>query len=401
MNEEQKSNLLTLVIGNNFSGRSGHLNSIISSTKSGIYIGEQPNSSITGIFPTVESEIKLHANSTNAEVLNLVNSLFEQYGFQKHYGKNPFTLSGGEQTILAVLSAVLLQPDKLAIDCTLEQLNKAWRIPLLAEIQNGSFHKTEILLSDNRINEYGLINFNQVIPQNNLQKYKFQFEKPFLSKEIKTTISAQIIELCEVSFAYEKKQPIFKQINVKLLPNIIYHLKGSNGAGKSTLAKILTGILKIQSGKINVNDNSYNLYKYPGKIVGYSFQNPDEQLFSTTVEDEVLRYKKNETEEYKARREAFLEIFGLQNIRKEHPGEMPFVVRKRITLAATLALDRSWYILDEPTLGQDNEFMIFFKDLLIRLNSLGKGIIIISHSEWFINNLNIKTLSLDNHILTS
>lgn len=391
---------LSIIIGNNFSGRSEYLKSAINSAESGVYIGEQPSSSITGIFPTVENEIKLHSNNTDSETLNLVNTLFEQYDFQKKYSKNPFTLSGGEQTILAVLSAILLQPQKIAIDCTLEQLNKAWREPLLAAIQNGCFPKTEFFLVDNRFNEYGLNDFTELIPEYSLQEHKYKFEKPCLSNDIATKIAPQTIELSDVHFSYDKKQLIFKEVNVKLEPSNIYHLSGSNGAGKSTLAKILTGILKIQSGKISINNRHYNPYKYPGEIVGYSFQNPDEQLFSTTVENEILRYLKNETNEYKARRETFLEIFGLQNIRKEHPAEMPFVIRKRIALAATLALDRSWYILDEPTLGQDNGFVYFLLELLFKLKDLGKGIIVISHSEWFAEKLHAKKISLHNQKLT-
>lgn len=391
---------LSIIAGNNFSGRSNYLKSAINSAESSVYIGEQPNSSITGIFPTVESEIKLHSNNTDSETLNLVNTLFEQYDFQKNYSKNPFTLSGGEQTILAVLSAILLQHKKLAIDCTLEQLNKAWREPLLNAVQKGNFSKTEILLADNRFNEYGLSNFNELIPENSLQEHKYKFEKPCLTNDIETKIAPLTIELSNVYFSYDKKHPIFKGVNVKLEPNNIYHLSGSNGAGKSSLAKILTGILKIQSGRISINNKHYNPYKYPGEIVGYSFQNPDEQIFSTTVENEVLRYLKNETDEYKTRRETFLEIFGLQNIRKEHPAEMPFVIRKRIALAATLALDRSWYILDEPTLGQDKEFSDFLLELLFKLKDLGKGIIVISHSEWFTENLHAIKLSLHNQKLT-
>lgn len=396
---EHKS-FFSITLGNNFSGRSDYLKSVINSAESGVYIGEQPSSSITGIFPTVESEIKLHSNNTDLKTLNLVNTLFGQYDFQKNFAKNPFTLSGGEQTILAVLSAILLQPKKLAIDCSLEQLNKAWREPLLNLIQKNDFSKTEILLADNRLNEYELSNFKEFIPEKSLQEHKYKFEKPCLSNHIESQIAPQTIELSDVHFSYGKKQLIFKEANVKLEPNNIYHLSGSNGSGKSTLAKILTGILKIQSGEISINNKHYNPYKNPGKVVGYSFQNPDEQLFSTTLENEVLRYLKNETDEYKTRRETFLEIFGLQNIRKEHPAEMPFVIRKRIALAATLALDRSWYILDEPTLGQDNEFADFLVNMLFRLKETGKGIIVISHSEWFTENLHAKKLSLHNQQLT-
>lgn len=113
-----------------------------------------------------------------------------------------------------------------------------------------------------------------------------------------------------------------------------------------------------------------------------------------------MQFQKNESQEYKERRETFLEMFGLQNIRKEHPAEMPFTIRKRIALAATLALERSWYILDEPTLGQDNDFADFLLTLLLKLKDLGKGIIVISHSERFTENLDSKKLSLENHKLT-
>lgn len=399
MSTGKQNSALTIVSGNNFSGRSKHLKSIIDSER-GIFIGEQPSSSITGIFPTVQSEIKLHSGSTDAEVLNLVNSLFEQYDFQKNYDKNPFTLSGGEQAILALLSAILLQPKKLAIDCTLEQLNKTWRNPLLNAIQQGNFSATEILLADNRIDEYGLTDVNEIVPNNNADEHKYKFEKPRISEKLESTVDATTIELSDINFHYDRKQPIFKNLKAQLHPSEIYHLKGNNGAGKSTLAKILTGILKPQSGVILVNNTNYNPYKYPGQVAGYSFQNPDEQLFSTTIENEVLQFQKNESQEYKERRETFLEMFGLQNIRKEHPAEMPFTIRKRIALAATLALERSWYILDEPTLGQDNDFADFLLTLLLKLKDLGKGIIVISHSERFTENLDSKKLSLENHKLT-
>lgn len=278
MSTSKQNSALTIVSGNNFSGRSKHLKSIIDSER-GVFIGEQPSSSITGIFPTVQSEINLHSGSTNAGVLNLVNSLFKQYGFQKNYDKNPFTLSGGEQTILAVLSAILLQPKNLAIDCTLEQLNRTWREPLLNAIQQGNFSETEILLADNRINEYGLTDVSEIVPDNNSAEHKYKFEKPCVSEKMKSAVDVTTIELSDINFHYDRKQPIFQNLKTQLLPNEIYHLKGSNGAGKSTLAKILTGVLKIQSGKIIVDRKNYNPYKYPGQVVGYSFQNPDEQLF--------------------------------------------------------------------------------------------------------------------------
>ena len=139
-----------------------------------------------------------------------------------------------------------------------------------------------------------------------------------------------------------------------------------------------------------------NPYKYPGKLFGYSFQNPDELLFSRTVEEEVLRFEKRETKAYTDRRDLFLEMFGLNEIRTCHPAELPYVIRKRIALAATLATDRPWYIMDEPTIGQDSEFIDFLISLFNHLVEQGKGLIIISHSQKFIQMFNAKVLYLVN-----
>ena len=77
-----------------------------------------------------------------------------------------------------------------------------------------------------------------------------------------------------------------------------------------------------------------------------------------------------------------------------HPAELPFVMRKRISLAATLAMDRPWYILDEPTLGQDESFVEFLIALLNDLAENGKGVIVISHSKSFTEKLRGKYLTL-------
>ena len=394
MKESLQTTFLTTVAGNNFSGRSNHLKSLANQTENFLYIGEQPSNFITGIFPTVKSEINLHSGNTPTEILNTVRNLFSEYNFEKHFNKNPFTLSGGEQTILVILSGLLLHPQKLAIDTTLEQLNEEWRIPLLTAIQQGRFYNSSVFLSDNRILEYNLNNSQIKVPVNQQPEHRYKFEKPVFNHQLKTKRNSQSIELIDLSFAYDKSEIILDKINIRFEPKSIYNLNGRNGAGKSTLAKLLTGILKLKKGKLLVEGKGYNAYKYPGQLVGYSFQNPDEQICSSTVENEVLISMINETADYSERRETFLEMFGLQSVRKCHPAELPFVMRKRISLAATLATDRPWYILDEPTLGQDDSFVEFLITLLNDLTARGKGIIIISHSKSFTEKLKGKNLTL-------
>ncbi len=195
--------------------------------------------------------------------------------------------------------------------------------------------------------------------------------------------------------AYNKECQVFKNFNCTLQNGKIYHLKGRNGAGKTTLAKLLTGILRPTEGEILANGRVLNAYRYPGATVGYSFQSPDEQLFSSAVEYEILGRQKNETETYTATRKYFLDIFGLQSVRKCHPADLPFVMRKRISIASVFAKAKPWYILDEPSLGQDSHFLDVFAKLVEHLTDEGKGIIIISHSSELIKKINCEELPLE------
>ncbi|MCC8147205.1 MAG: ATP-binding cassette domain-containing protein, partial [Bacteroidales bacterium] len=355
MKEKDSRNPLFIIPGENFSGRSEFLKSLVSHNDdkpySFLYLGELPSNYITGIFPTVTDEINLHRSKATNSTSEKVDKLFATYKFDKHLAKNPFTLSGGEQVILAILNSLLLEPSTLAIDITLEQLSNEWREPLLNAIQQGMFNNSDIYLADNRMNEYELNNYSVLQPTLKEQNHKWKFLPASMDYSLEKEETAAVIQLKDLSFSYQKNDSILEKINLELQPREIYHLKGPNGVGKSTFAKILTGILQINKKQLWVDGKEFNSYKYPGKLVGYSFQNPDEQLFSSSVEKEVLRPLKNETEEYSKRREKFIRMFGLENIRKAHPAELPFAMRKRIALAATLAMDRPWYILDEPTLG--------------------------------------------------
>ncbi len=401
MAEKIYDQFLIPVTGNNFSGRSNYLKSLTGNnaeninTPKLIYIGEQPSNYISGIFPTVKNEIDLHSISKfDNAVLYSVKKLFTKYDFEKHFHKNPFTLSGGEQTILVILCNLLLYPEKLAIDTTIEQLSEEWRLPLFDAIQKGWFFNTKIYLADNRLTEYQLNNLSITTNNTELSSYNYIFQSPSLKRRLQAEAVAPSIEFEDLSFSYDKRQIVLDKIKFRLEPHTIYSLTGSNGSGKTTLAKILIGILKLKKGRIKVKDKAYEPFKYPGKLVGYSFQNPDEQFFSSTVEKEVLIPLKKETADYTERREIFLEMFGLQNVRECHPAELPFVMRKRISLAATLAIERPWYIFDEPTLGQDDSFVEFFIALLNDLTKEGKGIIVISHSKSFTEKLKGKNLNL-------
>ena len=400
MPDKDRNGRLYLVIGTNFSGRTKYLKDLESLSREQfgeykfIYIGEQPGNYLSGIFPTVRDEIRLHQSTTDPENFEVSTKILAEFNFEQHLDKNPFTLSGGEQAMLVILLNLMIKPAILAIDVALEQLDSVWREKLLKLMVDGALGSVKIYVADNRLDEYKIEQAEYVSPIVPEQDHRHSFELPLFNSAVPDFKRVPCVELTDVSYSYRLGHTVLNGINIKLESGNIYNLTGNNGAGKSTLAKLITGVLKLKKGKIFVDDRSYDSYKYPGTLCGYSFQNPDDQLFASSVEDEVLPVFKNESQDRAQRREFYLSLFGLQSVRKAHPGDLPFVMRKRITLAATLAMDCPWFILDEPTLGQDSQFISFFIEVLNSLVACGKGIIIITHSQYFAQILNCKTLNL-------
>jgi len=389
-----ESSNVTFIEGSNFSGRSNFLKSLIniektgSSLKSyGVLIGEIPGNYISGLAPTVKEEIALHATGSNGKYFHRLSNLMKHLAFEKHFEKNPFSLSGGEQALLTIISALLLEPVYLAIDTTIEQLNKEWRNPLLSELINDYIYDTKIAIADNRFVEYGFSTKSQR-PTINSYNNKGNIEtigKIISPKALNLKPSGKNLSLRNITFGYSRKEVILENINFELQAGKIYHLGGLNGVGKSTLSKILTGVLKPSNGHIFIQDREYNAYRYPGKVIGYSFQNPDEQLFANSIKSEIIPKEYLKANKNVGNAEMILTAFGLSNLIEMHPSQMPFVIRKRIALAATLANERDWYILDEPTIGQDEENVNELVKLIKLLTKNGKGVLLISHSDNFIS----------------
>ncbi|RPJ43898.1 MAG: ATP-binding cassette domain-containing protein, partial [Chloroflexi bacterium] len=164
---------------------------------------------------------------------------------------------------------------------------------------------------------------------------------------------------------------------------------GQNGSGKTTLVKHFNGLLMPTAGTVEVNGQTtitqgvYNL----GKEVGYVFQNPDHQIFSDTVFDEVaytLRLRKLDDDEIKQRVAEALGAVGLWGFDKEDPFSLTKSGRQRVAVASVLAARPEVLILDEPTTGLDYAEQRSMMDLVRRLNEAGSTIIFVTHHMWVV-----------------
>lgn len=375
------NDVLKFIGGPNFSGRSNYLKEL-SNFKVGNncqFIGEIPSNFISGMAPTVYDELRLHRIGVDKPIDIEIDKLIRFCEFEQLFERNPYSLSGGEQTLLAILTHLMLYPSLLAIDTSLEQLNEVWYRKVLDTISRIGI---ETHIVDNRISYYGIneslcLSRNKKVPELNANSF-------FVENFCGDTIRVQ-----SLGFKYRVGKEIFSDLNIILDPNFLYHLRGLNGSGKSTFAKLLSGVLKPNNGRILLNEKEFNSYLYPGQLFAYSFQDPDEQLFATTVFKEIG----GETNLSKAYMLA--ESFGLTEILDKHPQELPFVLRKRLSIAATLAMDCKWYIFDEPTLGQDDETVTQLENIFLKLKDSGRGIIIISHFEKILTKFMLKNITLE------
>jgi len=133
---------------------------------------------------------------------------------------------------------------------------------------------------------------------------------------------------------------------------------GQNGAGKSTLCKHLNCLLRPTAGAVYYRGRDLKGMDTPemGRHVGYVFQNPDHQIFSASVIEEVaygLKLRGLSEDEQRQRAEVVLRFVGLEGLEDRHPFTLGKGLRQRLAVASILALEPEILVIDEPTTGQD------------------------------------------------
>lgn len=202
------------------------------------------------------------------------------------------------------------------------------------------------------------------------------------------------LEFKNVSFTYPNGFKAINDLNFVVYPSEKVAIVGQNGAGKSTCAKLMNGLLRPSSGEILLegkNTKDMTTAQISRKV-GYVFQNPNDQIFNSTVYDEVafsLRALKVDEDEMDRRVRQACEICELSGYLDDHPYDLPFSTRKFITIAITIANDCDIFIFDEPTAGQDAYSMSCLKRVIDHLHDLNKTIITITHDmEFVVENFN-------------
>ena len=202
-----------------------------------------------------------------------------------------------------------------------------------------------------------------------------------------------MIETRDVHYSYPSKVEALKGVSLTIKDGEFIAIMGQNGAGKSTFVKHFNGLLKPTSGTVCVDETETTKTSVAAlsRNVGFVFQNPDHQLFSETVEDEIAFALKNfgfEPEAVEKRVTWALELLSLNQYRKTSPFLLSGGERKRVALASVLAWDPKTLILDEPTIGQDHEQKEKLQQFIMQMQTQKKTVVIVTHDVEFVAECN-------------
>jgi energy-coupling factor transport system ATP-binding protein len=174
-------------------------------------------------------------------------------------------------------------------------------------------------------------------------------------------------------------------VNVQVRQGEFVGIVGQNGSGKSTLVKCFVGLLRPKQGEVLFNGESIRRLSV-GEIarrVGLVLQNPDYQLFTTYCHEEIrfgLRNVGVPEEEIEQRVEEALRLVGLSEEAELFPFRLSFGDRRKLAVAATMALDPRVLIMDEPTTAQDHRGRYQLADLARRFHEEKQGtVLMITH----------------------
>jgi energy-coupling factor transport system ATP-binding protein len=194
-----------------------------------------------------------------------------------------------------------------------------------------------------------------------------------------------LIAVEDLWFRYEDGTVALKGADLKLHRGDFLALLGNNGSGKTTLAKVLNGIYRPWKGNARILGQDISLPRVRAQLprsVGYVFQNPDHQIFTRRVYDEVaygLRNTDVPAEEMHTRVAEALEAVDLLDKQDEDPLFLGKGQRQRLAVASILAMKPEILIVDEPTTGQDFRMVTSIARLLQELHAQGRTILIITH----------------------
>lgn len=307
-------------------------------------------------------------------------ALTEKFGLHPLLNRNIFEISSGERQLLALASAMALNQKAVIFDEPSANLDYGNAMKLGKIISGMKKSGITVIVADHRfyylkgfIDRVFLIEDGRLSQFDSEVEFKkskydtrnfdlFDLDLPVPEKSVNTE---KIAGLKNVSY-----KNILTDISLELKKGEVSVLVGNNGVGKTTLAKLLCKTVKPDIGEVNINGLPF-----------YIMQDPDFQLFGTSVYNELALVNDNE----EAIAET-LKYLGLYDYKDKHPFGLSGGQKQRLQIGMAMLCDKPLIIFDEPTSGLDIVSMKKVAREIVRLKE-NAAVLVISHDYEFIRNV--------------
>lgn len=216
-------------------------------------------------------------------------------------------------------------------------------------------------------------------------------------------MSHHYIQFTNVHYAYPDGYEAIRGVSFRISHGEKAALLGLNGAGKSTLLLLTNGLLLPTDGEVNVGDVPVSKDTLPivRQSVGMVFQNPDDQLFMPTVEEDVAfgpRNMKLPEAEVERRVVTSLKAVGASNLRNKSSAALSGGQKRAVAIATVLAMEPSILVLDEPTANLDYQVR---RQLIDIIKSFDHTVLVATHDMEFVDEICTRTITLNNGQIVS
>ncbi|MFN2417938.1 MAG: energy-coupling factor ABC transporter ATP-binding protein [Candidatus Limnocylindria bacterium] len=221
--------------------------------------------------------------------------------------------------------------------------------------------------------------------------------------DVDAGLEARWVEIEHLHYAYPDGFEALRGIDLRIARGERMALVGPNGAGKSTLMLHLNGINRPSHGSLHVAGMTVDRrnIKRIRADVGLVFQDPDDQLFSPTVFDDVAfgpLHMGVPPDEIHRRVERALEAVGMGGFERRLPSHLSIGQRKRVSLATVLSMDPSVLVFDEPSAGLDPRGR---RQLIELLRSLSQTVIVATHDMRLVADVLPRTIVMDEGLVVA
>ena len=201
---------------------------------------------------------------------------------------------------------------------------------------------------------------------------------------------APVLSCADVDYSYVGRYPALDGVTLQIASGEKVALLGANGCGKSTLLKVLDGLVFADRGTfsafgVDVTEDHLEDEQFSRAFrsrVGFIFQNPDAQVFSPTVREELAFGPLNmglESDAVVARVEDTLAMLDIVDLASRAPYQLSGGEKKRVAIASVLVMSPEVLLFDEPTAALDPRTQQWMVELIMELHDAGKTIVLATH----------------------